>query len=91
MSVDTDKQALDLSFKALTNESNKAATPDKVKAGMIIPARILRVKLNESVTVQLFSHTYARAYITDLFDNYVKDPIAGKSIGTTIFFDLFGR
>lgn len=64
----------------MTNEANKAATPDKIKAGIIIPARIYRVKLNESVTVQVFSHTYARAYITDLFDNYVKDPIAGKSI-----------
>jgi predicted RNA-binding protein with RPS1 domain len=80
LSIDVDRQALDLSIKALTNETNKAATPDKIKAGMIIPARILRVKLNEGVTVQLFSHTYGRAYITDLFDNYVKDPIAGKSI-----------
>ena len=80
LSIDVDRQALDLSIKGLTNETNKAATPDKIKAGMIIPARILRVKLNEGVTVQLFSHTYGRAYITDLFDNYVKDPIAGKSI-----------
>lgn len=75
MRVDIEKQDLDLSIKAVEDNPKKAYTPDKLAEGMIVPGRIARVVLNQAVYVQLFGHTYGRAFITDLFDDYIEDPI----------------
>jgi rRNA biogenesis protein RRP5 len=74
--VDPEKQDLDLSIKALFQEKNAAATPQELKAGMVIPGRIARILLNRGLYLQLFSHTYGRAFITDLDDNLIADPLS---------------
>jgi hypothetical protein len=56
---------------------------------MIVPGRIARVTLNQAVYVQLFGHTYGRAFITDLFDDYIEDPIGGIFIFQNFISMLF--
>jgi len=42
---------------------------------MILNGRISRVVLNTGVNIQLFSHVYGQAYLTDVYDEFRKDPL----------------
>jgi len=42
---------------------------------MVLPGRIARVVVNVGVNIQLFGHTYGRAFLTDLSDNYAQGTV----------------
>lgn len=73
ITIDKDKQVLDLSVKAL-EESSKSSGGFQV--GEVVIGRISRIS-NLSMNVQLAAHQYGRVFITDVHDVCKANPFEG--------------
>eukprot|EP01130_Rhizamoeba_saxonica_P018644 TRINITY_DN9400_c0_g1_i1.p1 TRINITY_DN9400_c0_g1~~TRINITY_DN9400_c0_g1_i1.p1 ORF type:complete len:1891 (-),score=497.58 TRINITY_DN9400_c0_g1_i1:96-5768(-) len=74
MRIDAKREVVDLSIKAVEEDENVPYTPNEIEEGMIITGRISRVVLKSGINIQLFSHVYGRAFLTDIYDDFKLDP-----------------
>lgn len=74
MAIDSKNRKLDLSIRSANQK--EIITPNDFKEGMIVPGRITKINSEESMNVQIASHTYGRVFITDVDDIYEKKPFS---------------
>ena len=46
-------------------------TASRLQPGMVVPGRVSKITPMAGLNIQLFAHTYGRAFVTDLYDNFV--------------------
>ncbi|KAJ3021566.1 Protein RRP5 [Thoreauomyces humboldtii] len=83
--VNPEKRILDLSFRVPgTEDEAKTLSLDSIKVGQIITGRVKKVESAKGLSIQVSPSLHGRVHLTDISDNYNKDPTAEFRIGTVV-------
>ena len=80
LSVNAEKKALDLTMKAKPEKLDLKT----LKEGKILVGRVTKVNPDQGLVVQLGPQIYGRVQLTDLRDEYVKQPTEGFEKGDVV-------